>query len=175
MQKRVVKRKRPNWDESFMFSALWAATRSSCLYFQTGAVIVNKDNRIIATGYNGAGPRIRNCLEVGCRKDREGIAFEKKGEGACRGLHAEVNAMNLVARKDLIGTTIYSLHLPCSRCAKVIESNGIAQVVYSLIYEEPKSLTREIFAEAGIKLRKLDLDLPVYFAMMDRTYRQKRR
>ncbi len=85
-----MRRERPNWDEFFMFSALWAAARSSCLYLQTGAVIV-KDKRIIASGYNGAPPGVRNCLEVGCRKDREGVDFTDKGKAVCRGVHAEVS------------------------------------------------------------------------------------
>lgn len=126
-KKEKEKRERLNWDESFMFSALWAACRSSCLHLQTGAVIVNQDKRIIATGYNGAGPRIKNCLERGCRKDEYGVDFDEKGKSTCRGVHAEVNAMNLVARQDLVGTTMYTLHFPCSPCAKAIEANGLAE------------------------------------------------
>jgi dCMP deaminase len=174
MQKRVTKRQRPNWDESFMFSALWAATRSSCLYLQTGAVIVS-DKRIIASGYNGAPPGIESCLTRGCRKEREGISFTTKGKGVCRGIHAEINAMSQIARENLKGTTMYSLYLPCSTCAKEIAGTGIIEVVYSLVYEEPDLLTREMFSEGGIRLRQMDLDLPVSFAMIDRTYRQKRR
>jgi len=173
MIKRVRKRGRPDWDESHMFKALWNATRSSCLHFQTGAVVV-KDKRVIAEGYNGAPPRLRNCLEVGCRKDEYGVKFDDKGKGVCRGVHAEVNAMNLIAREDLKGTTLYTLYFPCSACAKAIEANGIAEVVYDLIYHEPDSLTHEIFTEAGIRLRRFELDLPRCFAMMDKTYKQHR-
>jgi dCMP deaminase len=155
-----------------MFQALWNATRSSCLHFQTGAVVV-KDKRAIAEGYNGAPPRIKNCLERGCRKDDLGVRFDDKGKGVCRGVHAEVNAMNLIARDDLKGSSIYCLHLPCSACAKAIEANGIIEVVYDLVYEEPDSLTKEIFAESGIKLRKFELDLPGDFAMMQDIYRRR--
>lgn len=169
------KRIRPSWDETFMFSALWAACRSSCLYLHTGAVIVNQDKRIIATGYNGAGPRINpNCLVRGCRKDEYGVDFDDKGKSACRGGHAEVHALELVARKDLVGTTMYTLHFPCSACAKQIESNGLAEVVYCKGYIEKDSLTTEIFSEAGIRLRRLDLDIEKCFKIIRRIYQHRR-
>ncbi|MFH1358721.1 MAG: deaminase [archaeon] len=150
--------KRPTWEESFMFAAYSAAARSSCRHIHTGAVIV-KDKRVIAMGYNGAPPGIRNCLEVGCRKDLKGIKWEEKNSGGCRGVHAEVNAMSQIARKDLKGTVLFTLYFPCSHCARAIVANGISEVVYSKIYKEPDSLTEELFTEAGVKLRRLKLDI----------------
>jgi dCMP deaminase len=166
------KRQRPDWDEFFMFKALWAATRSSCKYLQTGAVIV-KDKRVISTGYNGAPPNIENCLKRGCRKDEEGVDFDDKGKAVCRGVHAEKNAMDQIARQDLIGAKMYTLYFPCSSCAKEIVGNGIDEVIYSKIYQEPDSLTNELFSEAGIKLRKLDLDIEEYFKMIRNVNKDK--
>jgi|TARA_Y100000310_G_C20696577_1_gene826151 dCMP deaminase len=146
-----------------MFSALWTATRSSCLHLQTGAVIV-KDKRIIASGYNGAPPGIKSSLELNsCRKDEHGVDFKDKGKSVCRGLHAEMNAIDQIAREDLKETSIYSLYFPCSSCAKEIVGNGITEVIYSRIYAEPDSLTKELFEEGGIQLRKLELDTTKYF------------
>ena len=149
---------RPSWDEAFMYSALSAATRSSCLHLKTGAVIV-KDKRIIASGYNGAPPGIKNCLKVGCRKEREGIRFDDKGKGVCRGVHAEINAISQIARENLKGTTMYTVFFPCSACAKSIVGNGISEVVYLRYYKEPDSLTMELFTEAGIKLKQFQFDI----------------
>lgn len=160
-----MERTRPEWDEFFMLNALWAATRSSCLHLYTGAVIV-KDKRIIALGYNGAPPKIENCLERGCRKEEIGVSFDDKGKAVCRGIHAEINAMNQIAREYLKGTKIYSLYYPCSSCAKEITGNGIREVIYTLVYSEPDSLTREVFEEKGIKLRKMEIDLEKYFDIM---------
>jgi dCMP deaminase len=151
-------RKRPDWDEFFMMSALLSAARSSCKHLQSGAVIA-KDKRIISSGYNGAPPGITNCLQQGCRKDREGISFQDKGKGVCRGIHAELNALSQIARKDLIGSTLYSVHLPCSSCAKFIVGAGIKEVIYLRDYNESDILTKELFAEAGISLKKISLDL----------------
>lgn len=145
---------RPSWDESFMLSAALASLRSSCIYLQTGAVIV-KDRRIISSGYNGAPPGISNCLEKKCRKDEYNIDFNDKGKSVCRGVHAEINALSQVSRKDLIGTTMYSLYFPCSSCAKAIVGNGLSKVFYHRIYSEPDSLTKELFDEAKIELVEL--------------------
>ncbi|MBS3100398.1 dCMP deaminase family protein [Candidatus Pacearchaeota archaeon] len=161
----MEKRERPSWDEFFMLSALLAAARSSCIYLQTGAVII-KDKRVIASGYNGAPPGIENCLSVGCRKNREGIDFDKKGMGVCRGVHAEINAMNQIARQELKGSSMYSLYFPCSGCAKAIVGNGLSELIYCKIYEEPESLTQELFEEAKINLRKLTLNPEEYFKVM---------
>ena len=160
-----MERTRPEWDEYFMFKTIWAATRSSCRHLWTGAGII-KDKRPIVTGYNGAPPEIENCLERGCRKEEMGVAFDDKGKGVCRGLHAEINAMNQISRQDLIGTTMYSLYYPCSSCAKEITGNGIRELIYALVYSEPDSLTKEIFDEKGVKLRRLELDIEKYFDIM---------
>lgn len=149
---------RPNWDEAFMFAAISAATRSSCLTIKTGAVIV-KDKRIISMGYNGAPPGITNCLEKGCRKKEHGVSFDKKDVGLCRGVHAEVNAMSQISRDNLKGTKMYTVFFPCSSCAKAIVTSGISEVIYSKIYKEPDSLTRELFSEAGVRLRRLKIDV----------------
>ncbi len=149
---------RPTWEQSFMFSAYSAAARSSCKYLKTGAVIV-KDKRIIAMGYNGAPPGIKNCLEVGCRKDQKKIKWEERHTGNCRGAHAEINAMSQIARKDLKSTTMFTIFYPCSACAKSIVGNGISEVVFSKIYKEPDSLTKELFSEAGIKLRQMQINI----------------
>jgi len=166
-------RERPSWPESYMFSALWAACRSTCLHLQTGAVIV-KDKRIIASGYNGAPPGIKNCLEVGCRKDREHVDFDDKGKGVCRGIHAEINAMSQISRENLKGTTLYSLYYPCSGCAKSIVGNGIDEVFYSKVYKEPDSLTKEVFTEAGVEISLLELDTEKCFEMIRGIYQPKR-
>lgn len=167
----MEKRVRPSWDESFMFSALWSAARSSCLYLQTGAVIV-KDKRIIASGYNGAPPGIENCIDAGCRKDKEKVDFNDKGKGVCRGVHAEINAISQISRWDLKDTSLYTLFYPCSQCAKAIVGSELKEVVYSMVYKEPDSLTKELFGQAGIKLRKIDMDIDKYFDIVKKIYKK---
>ncbi len=150
--------KRPSWDEYFMGIAFLTATRASCNYVKAGAVIV-KNKRIIATGYNGAPSGIENCLERGCRKERMRIDFETKNSGHCIGEHAERNALLQISSERAKGSTIYSVTLPCSDCAKQIAGAGIERVVWFKIYKEPLNIVYEIFKEKDIKLEKIDLDL----------------
>lgn len=163
---------RPSWDEIFMNEAYEASTRSSCLYLKTGAVVV-KNKRIKASGYNGAAPDTVNCLDRGCRKKSLGIEFNEKGTGTCRGNHAEKNAMRQLARDDLIGATLYTVFFPCSGCARDIAGNGIAEVVYDIMYSEPDSLTSELFSEVGIKLRQLTPNIPNQFIRKMRVFNQR--
>jgi dCMP deaminase len=165
---------RPNWDEIFMQSAYEAATRSSCLMMKTGAVVV-KDKRVIASGYNGAPPKMENCLERGCRKKELGIENTTRGTGNCRGAHAERNAMKQIAREGLKGASLYTVFYPCSDCAKDIAGNEIVEVYYSLIYDEPSTLALEIFKESNISVSQLDPDIPKQFIRLMRIYNQGKR
>lgn len=53
---------RPNWNEYHLLQAKLAAVRSTCNSRPQGAVLV-LDNRIIATGYNGALPGQEHCSD----------------------------------------------------------------------------------------------------------------
>jgi len=165
------KKRRLSWDEKHMMNSLVAAARSSCVYFHTGAVDV-KNKRIIAEGYNGAPEGIENCLEKGCRKEEHGIDFETKGTGNCRGIHAEVNTLGEIAKKDAHNSTLYSVYYPCSVCAKIIANSGVTEVVYMKIYREPDSLTKEIFEERGIIIRKLELDIDRCLDVIKEAYKE---
>lgn len=165
------KKRRLSWDEKHMLNALVAASRSSCNYFHTGAVVI-KNKRIIAEGYNGAPEGIENCLERGCRKEAYGINFETKGTGNCRGVHAEINALGEIAKKDAHGSILYTVYYPCSRCAKIIANSGISEVVWMKIYKEPTFLTKEILEERGIKVRKLELDIEKCLSLMKDVHKE---
>jgi dCMP deaminase len=149
---------RPSWDEYFMLSAVIVATRSSCIKFNSGAVIV-KDKRIIASGYNGPAPGIPSGFDLGyCRKEKEGVNWENKGSGHCLATHAEANAIIQNHEKNLSGTTMFCLHFPCNECAKLIASSGIKEVVYLKMYKEKVSKSEEIFNLASVKFRKMTFD-----------------
>ncbi|MDD3083528.1 MAG: dCMP deaminase family protein [Candidatus ainarchaeum sp.] len=146
---------RPSWDEYFMLSAIIAATRSSCIKFNSGAVIV-KNKRIIASGYNGNPPGVKSCFEQKyCNKDVAGIDWSDKGSGHCLATHAEANAIIQNHEKDLTGSTLYCLHFPCNECAKLITSSGIKEVVYLKMYREKVSNSELIFNQAKVKFRKM--------------------
>lgn len=144
---------RPTWDEYFLEIANVAKKRSTCLRRQVGAVIV-KENRILATGYNGVPIGIKHCEEVGCLRDKLKIPSGERHE-LCRGSHAEQNAIVNAANFgiSLKGSTIYINTQPCILCTKMIINAGILRVVYEEGY--PDELSLSMIEESGIELVKM--------------------
>ena len=139
---------RPSWDEYFMEMAELARKRSTCLRRHVGAVIV-KDNRVIATGYNGVPKGIRHCEETGCLRQQLNVPSGKMHE-LCRGLHAEQNAIIQAAcmGSSIAGGTLYCTTQPCVICTKMIINAGIKRVVIKESY--PDALAQEMAAEADL-------------------------
>ncbi|MCX6749072.1 MAG: deaminase [Candidatus Pacearchaeota archaeon] len=146
---------RPDWDLYFMSLALRAGGRAACYHLKTGSVVV-QNKRVIATGYNGASPNVKNCYEQGCKKQANSVDFHDKGKSVCRGTHSELNAL-LKAGERAEGASLYTLVYPCSSCAKHIDAAGIKRVFWSLVYKEADNLTKEIFETAGIAFNQIDL------------------
>lgn len=55
---------RPSWDSYFMQQCDLVSTRATCNRKHVGAVLV-RENRIIATGYNGSVPYLDHCDDIG--------------------------------------------------------------------------------------------------------------
>lgn len=146
--------KRPTWDEYFMEMAELTAKRATCSRRQVGAVII-RDNRAVATGYNGAPRGLAHCEEKGgCLRQKLGIPSGQRHE-LCRALHAEQNAIISAASMGnaIEGGTIYITHQPCVICAKMIVNAGIKRIVVREGY--PDELSMEILDEAGLKVERL--------------------
>ncbi len=142
-----------------MLQAEIAKLRSNCLTRHIGAVIV-KENRQIATGYNGTPPGIKNCFEGGCPRCAARIKGEmKSGEGLDRCLctHAEANAIMQCAlfgnAGSTKGTTLYSTFAPCIECSKMAISVGVKRIVVLADYPEDGT---QLLKEANIDLVKFD-------------------
>jgi dCMP deaminase len=153
---------RPDWDTYFMLQAEIAKLRSNCLSRRIGAVIV-KDNRQIATGYNGTPSGIKNCFEGGCPRCTARMNGKiKTGENLerCLCTHAEANAIMQCAlfgnAGSTRGATMYSTLAPCIECSKMAISVGITRIV--VIADYPEDGTK-LLREANIVLAKLDFEL----------------
>lgn len=110
------------WDEYFMGVALLAAKRSKDPNTQVGACIVDENNVILSTGYNG--------FPVGCSDDD--FPWDREGDQTKYPyvVHAELNAILNASGKLLRGAKIYVDLFPCNECAKAIIQSGIKEVVY---------------------------------------------
>ena len=90
---------RPDWDLYFIRIAREVASRSTCPRAAVGAVIT-RNNRILATGYNGAPEGMPHCIDEGC----------SVVDGHCqRAIHAEANALYMAVINDISvkGATLY--------------------------------------------------------------------
>lgn len=146
-------RLRPTWDAYFMRLADLAALRSNCMKRRVGCVIV-KDNRVVATGYNGTPRHLTNCNEGGCPRCNQG-----QGSGAalstCLCLHAEENALLEAGRDRIAGenSILYCNTCPCLTCSIKIVQSGIKQVVYAQSYSMDEQ-SHKVMSEARIVLRQ---------------------
>lgn len=132
---------RPSWDDYFVDITASVAARADCTRRQASAIIV-KDNRICATGYNGAPSGQPGCLTAGaCPRGRlstEELASYSNydaGPGFCIAVHAEANALLYASREQTEGATLYTWSTtpncsPCVGCRRLIMGAGIKRLVY---------------------------------------------
>jgi dCMP deaminase len=150
--------RRPDWDEYFMLYAEIAKLRSNCMTRHVGAVIV-KENRQIATGYNGTPSGIKNCFEGGCLRCKERILGNvRSGDqlDRCLCTHAEANAIMQCAlfgnAGSTKGATLYTTFTPCIECSKMAIGVGITRIV--VLDNYPEDVT-EILKETNIQMTHL--------------------
>lgn len=112
----------PSWDQHFLDMAALAATRSKDRNTRVGAVIVDLNRNVRATGYNGFPRLVNDYLDE--RHERP-IKYRYTE-------HAERNAIYSAARAGVStdGCTMYCTHAPCSDCARAVIQAGVLRIVY---------------------------------------------
>lgn len=142
MMSRITKNSK---DRYYLDIALAVSKRSTCLRRHYGAVIV-KDDRIVATGYNGSPRGEVNCCDTGKCQRKDCARYE--GYENCPAVHAEQNAMLMASYESMKGATLYLAcesyddnpfyrtawiedknPTPCNLCKRMISNSGIARVV----------------------------------------------
>ena len=138
-----------NWNEYFMGVAILASKRSKDPNTQVGACIVDENNIILSTGYNG--------FPYGCSDDE--FPWDRSGEDTKYKyvVHAELNAILNARGKNLNNARIYVDLFPCNECAKAIIQSGIKTVIYDddKYANTPGNIcSRKMFDAAGVEYRK---------------------
>jgi dCMP deaminase len=110
---------RPRFCDLMMDFAHALSARSTCARLQVGCVITSPDyRRVYAIGYNGGAAGDKN-------------ECESDVPGQCGHIHAEANA---IINCDVLRSTekfVFSTHLPCAMCSKMLVNlGGVVQVVY---------------------------------------------
>lgn len=144
------------WDKRFINLAREISTWSKDPSTKIGAVIVNDDRRILATGYNGFPRGISD----------NDWRYQDREEKYKYVVHAEMNAIynatfNGISLND---STLYVWGLPvCSECAKGVIQVGIKKIVMPKLdfperWVDSFRKSRELFSEAGIDWYFLEVD-----------------
>lgn len=141
---------RPTKDWYYCEIAKAVLLRSTCIRRHYGAVIV-KDDRIVATGYNGAPRGIKNCCDTGhCVREEMNVPSGERYE-LCVAVHAEQNAIMQAGFQNTNGATLYLAGVEadgtekanidcCLLCKRAILNSGIERVVF----REPYGAIRSI-------------------------------
>ena len=108
---------RPSWDEYFLTLAEQVSRRSPDPNTKHGCILVDRDNRVISTGYNGPVGGLPNQVVPLTRPEKYDWF-----------IHAEDNAVAF-ARCDLRGATAYVTGPPCSACFRRLLQVGIRRLV----------------------------------------------
>ncbi|CAJ0930433.1 unnamed protein product, partial [Mesorhabditis belari] len=143
------------WSDYFMALAILASKRSKDPTTQVGCVIVDRDNKVLGTGYNG--------MPIGCDDDE--MPWGKGDMNPLRNkhafvVHAEQNALiNSLGKAE--GCTLYTVLFPCNECAKIIVQHKIREVVYMLDRNTwEMEGARILFKKTGIIYKQFKTRLP---------------
>lgn len=156
-------------DSTFMGIAKLIAAESKCVSMSVGAIIV-KNDRIIASGYNGTPAGHPNCCDVVAVDEDDFLHNNKKiardnhhewSKG--NEIHAELNAIIFAAKNGISidGAVMYCTHSPCQDCAKAITQSGIKKVVYNEKYFRSVDGWDDIFKRSD-KTDKTDIEIVEY-------------
>ena len=139
---------RKSWNEYPMEITEMVASRSTCDRAFVGCVLVNKDHRIVSTGYNGSVAGNPHCSEVGhTMRDGHCIAT----------IHAEMNALLYCAKEGIPvkGCTAYVTHFPCLNCSKALIQAGIEKIYYKNAYRVD-DYALDLFEKNGVHLEQIN-------------------
>jgi len=114
-------------EQYFINLALLISKRSTCLHTQVGCVLVDSNNHILSTGYNGSPVGAINCCDINeCQSDRK-----IRGENLehCVAVHAEANAI-IQCKNCFEIKACYCNYYPCGHCLKLLMNTSCRKIYY---------------------------------------------
>jgi dCMP deaminase len=128
---------RPTLDHYLMSLAYQVSSRATCQEAQVGAVLVNSDNHILATGYNGSLPGQPECSgKSTCKLIRQRANGERLQ--MCPTIHSEANCLaqfRLAHNQPHVppGSTIYVTTFPCLSCLQLLIQAKVSCIKYASV------------------------------------------
>lgn len=150
------------WINHWLDVADATANIVKCNKRKVGAVIVTRDNRIVATGYNGAPRGFNDKGDADCRQfcpaAQMNLAAKANDYQNCVAVHAEINALLHADRLSMDSGSVYISCAPCMSCAKAIANSGLVQVFWKAS-DKDSSAVRDYFAQCGLKAKEITDDV----------------
>lgn len=130
------------WKNYFAEVCIATAKLSHARKLKVGCIAV-KDNRVIATGYNGRLPGEPNKCEEEIKSwNSKENCWELKLSTRPDVEHAERNLICYSARKGIAleDAALFITHSPCIECARAIINAGFVSVYYWDDFNEPEAI-----------------------------------
>ena len=119
-----------SWEQKWMRLCIEKAQLfSKCAKRQYAALIVDRYNRLIGSGYNGAPSGYPHCTQGACPRYLNNTPSGSPYTD-CIANHAEVNAISYTEYTLRREGTLYVNGPPCFECAKTISNSGLKRVCY---------------------------------------------
>jgi len=113
---------RPNIHQYYIDMAFIAASRAGCPKRKVGAIITDKNNRVLSIGYNSPPRNLPTCFEVPC-----GAGID---DNPCIAAHAEIAALT-ACRSIQEAHNIYITCSPCVDCTKAVMTTPIQNLYFA--------------------------------------------
>lgn len=138
------KKKRLDTDEYWLGLVIQTKLRGTCPRRQCSAIIVDDENHIVSSGYNGTPKNLKHCIDTPC----PGVGDTPGQYQNCIAVHAEANALLQAGDRLRFAKTIYCSTQPCFDCSKLICQTNIRRVVYMETYADTRGAI--LLEQAGI-------------------------
>ena len=132
-----------DWDEYFLEMAEVVSKRSPDPNTKHGCVLVDKNHRVLSTGYNGPVQGLR-----------DGVINWERPHKYLWMIHAEDNAVTF-SKCDLTNTTAYITGRPCVPCLRRLVQAGVSKIVCGP--RQSKCITEEEIEVSEIILRETNV------------------
>lgn len=128
------------------------STAATCKKASVGCVLLDGQNNILATGYNGTPRGQLHCGEGEACKGACDSAGA--GQGLCEAVHAEQNALLRCSNVDDVMVAFISFS-PCLTCAKMLLNTNCHSIYYE--QESTKRAGLDLWIRSGRQAFQIDL------------------
>jgi dCMP deaminase len=127
----MIKPIRPDKVEYFTLLAQVVAMRSTCPRRQVGCILVDYNDEVMSTGYNGTPKGMPHCIDKPCpgARKKSGIGLD-----LCEAVHAEQNAL-LQCKNTRQIKACYTTTFPCVHCIKLLMNTSCSCIYFLNSYK----------------------------------------